>query len=124
MKYYLCLIVLLFNSNLFSAKLFVTSPIARILIEPNLKKEGREIKLGTELIQIGEKDRFYKIKFGNEVGWILKIYTSKNLVSVEANQISEIQKNPILFEEFNSDNIKFNSKNEFGFEKLKWLDEK
>lgn len=85
MKSFLCISIYIFSINLFSSSIYVQSPIAKILNDPNMASQGKPIKQGTEVTQIGEQDMFLKIKNGTEIGWILKIYTSKIPPSTKAN---------------------------------------
>ena len=75
------LIILLFTlfvpSLLFSNSVFVQSPIAKLLSEPNVASAGKPLKAGLELQQIGEQDMFLKVKSGSETGWVMKLYVSK-----------------------------------------------
>ncbi len=85
MKSLTFLILFLPTLSLFANSIYVQSPIAKILLEPNMSSAGKSIKQGQEVIQIGEEKMFLKIKNGEEVGWILKIYTSKIPTSNKAN---------------------------------------
>ncbi|MBK8394959.1 MAG: hypothetical protein IPL26_06885 [Leptospiraceae bacterium] len=68
---------LFFPSWVFSNSVFVQSPIAKLLSEPNIASAGKLLKAGTELQQIGEQDMFIKVKSGSESGWVMKLYVSK-----------------------------------------------
>lgn len=68
---------LFFPSLVFSNSVFVQSPIAKLLSEPNIASAGKLLKAGTELQQIGEQDMFIKVKSGSESGWVMKLYVSK-----------------------------------------------
>ena len=85
MKNLIYLISSLLSINLFSTTIYVQSPIAKILAEPNMSSSGKPLKQGLEVTQIGEQDMFLKIKNGSEIGWVLKIYTSKIAPSTKAN---------------------------------------
>ncbi len=62
---------------LFANSVFVQSPIAKLLAEPNVASAGKPLKAGSELQQIGEQDMFLKVKSGNDTGWVMKLYVSK-----------------------------------------------
>lgn len=62
---------------LFANSVFVQSPIAKLLSEPNVASAGKPLKAGIELIQVGEQDMFLKVKLGSETGWVMKLYVSK-----------------------------------------------
>jgi hypothetical protein len=79
------LFLILFTHSLMASTLYVQSPIARLLSEPNLASTAKPLKSGLEVQKVGEQDMFFKIKTGTETGWILKIYTSKNPPSTKAN---------------------------------------
>ena len=85
MKSIFLIFAVLFNFSLFSNTLFVQSPIAKLLNEPNMSSAGKPLKSGTEVQQIGEQAMFLKVKSGSETGWVLKIYTSKIPPSAKAD---------------------------------------
>ena len=135
----LCLILLVSSFSIFSNSIYVQSPIAKILNDPNMASPGKPLKQGTEVTQIGEQDMFLKIKNGSEIGWILKIYTSKIPPSTKANSAAtQNEKSPGIqsrarastFTETASARGLSESKklrtrgnnDEYDFEGLEWLD--
>ncbi len=137
MKIFLFLSI--FSISIFSTTIYVQSPIAKILNDPNMASSGKPLKQGTEVTQIGEQDMFLKIKNGSETGWILKIYTSKIPPSNKANTAaSQNEKSPGIqsrarastFTETASARGLSESKklrtrgnnDEYDFEGLEWLD--
>lgn len=67
----------LFVDLLFANSVYVQSPIAKLLAEPNVASAGKPLKAGDALQQIGEQDMFLKVKSGNDTGWVMKLYVSK-----------------------------------------------
>lgn len=71
------LLFLSFTHSLFSNPVYVQSPIAKLLSEPNVASAGKPLQAGQELQQISEQDMFLKVKSGNDTGWVMKLYVSK-----------------------------------------------
>ena len=84
------ILFLLSSSLVFSNTVYVQSPIAKLLAEPNIASSGKPLKAGSELLQIGEQDMFLKVKSGTDTGWVMKLYVSKippsNKVTSAGNQ--------------------------------------
>lgn len=70
-------IVFLSFSLLTANSVYVQSPIAKLLAEPNVASTGKPLQAGQELQQIGEQDMFLKVKSGGDTGWVMKLYVSK-----------------------------------------------
>jgi hypothetical protein len=132
-------LILIFNSNfVFSNTVYVQSPIAKLLSEPNISSAGKPIKAGSELTQIGEQDMFLKVKSGTDTGWIMKLYVSKIPPSAKVTTAgSQDKSGPIqsrarasTFTETASARGLSESKklrtrgnsDEYDFESLEWLD--
>lgn len=132
-------LILIFNSNfVFSNTIYVQSPIAKLLSEPNIASAGKPIKAGSELTQIGEQDMFLKVKSGTDTGWIMKLYVSKIPPSAKVTTAgSQDKSGPIqsrarasTFTETASARGLSESKklrtrgnsDEYDFESLEWLD--
>jgi hypothetical protein len=132
-------LILIFNSNfVFSNTVYVQSPIAKLLSEPNIASAGKPIKAGSELTQIGEQDMFLKVKSGTDTGWIMKLYVSKIPPSAKVTTAgSQDKSGPIqsrarasTFTETASARGLSESKklrtrgnsDEYDFESLEWLD--
>jgi beta-barrel assembly-enhancing protease len=76
-KFVIILFTIFYSGILFSNSVFVQSPIAKLLVEPNVASAGKPLKAGLELQQIGEQDMFLKVKSGSDTGWVMKLYVSK-----------------------------------------------
>ncbi len=136
------LVIILFpfftSSFLFSNSVFVQSPIAKLLAEPNVASAGKPLKAGLELQQVGEQDMFLKVKSGGDTGWVMKLYVSKIPPSAKVSSAGNQDKSgPIqsrarasTFTETASARGLSESKklrtrgnnDEYDFESLDWLD--
>ncbi|MBP7281072.1 MAG: hypothetical protein KBA66_05815 [Leptospiraceae bacterium] len=130
--------ILLFPNLLFSLSVFVQSPIAKLLSEPNVASAGKPLQAGMELQQIGEQDMFLKVKSGTDTGWVMKLYVSKIPPSAKASSAGNQEKSNAVqsrarastFTETASARGLSESKklrtrgnnDEYDFESLDWLD--
>lgn len=72
------LVFIFFITSLHATKLYVVSPVTKLLEKPNMSSKGSTLKKGTSLKKVGQKGMFYKVKAGNKTGWVSKIFVSKN----------------------------------------------
>jgi hypothetical protein len=138
LKVVILLLTIFFPSLLFSNSVFVQSPIAKLLSEPNVASVGKPLKAGTELIQIGEQDMFLKVKTGSDTGWVMKLYVSKIPPSSKVSSAGNQDKSGAIqsrarastftetasargFSESKKLRTRGNS-DEYDFESLDWLD--
>ena len=137
-KLVIILSIIFISNILLSNTIYVQSPIAKLLAEPNIASAGKPLKAGTELLQIGEQDMFLKVKSGSDTGWVMKLYVSKIPPSAKVTSAgSQDKSGPIqsrarasTFTETASARGSSESKklrtrgnsDEYDFESLDWLD--
>jgi hypothetical protein len=123
---------------LFADSVYVQSPIAKLLAEPNVASAGKPLKAGDALVQIGEQDMFLKVKSGSDTGWVMKLYVSKIPPSAKVSNTGNQDKSGAIqsrarastFTETASARGLSESKklrtrgnaDEYDFESLDWLD--
>ncbi|MCB1190405.1 MAG: hypothetical protein H7A23_22070 [Leptospiraceae bacterium] len=76
MKYLFFSIIFAFTS-VNAIDIYVISPMAKFLEEPNMSAKGSQLTKGDVLKHLGEKDMFYKVKFNSKIGWVSKVFVSK-----------------------------------------------
>ncbi|MCB1190404.1 MAG: hypothetical protein H7A23_22075 [Leptospiraceae bacterium] len=80
MKYFITgLTFVFFIIGINATTLYVVSPVAKLLDEPNMSAKGKPLAKGSSLKQVGEKGMFFKVRTDqNKTGWVSKIFVSKN----------------------------------------------
>lgn len=135
------LFALLAGIELLAKTLYVVSPVAKLLERPNMSAKGKTLKKGSLIKQIGAKGMFYKVKVGNEVGWVSKVFVSRKFPSQTRKNYKNLKqkkekiKPRVRASTYNetfaargkvkSEKVELNpnNKTDYDFDSIKWMEE-
>jgi hypothetical protein len=84
------IIFFIFCESLIALTSYVTSPIARLHIEPNISSQSVSLKKGIVVNKIGEKDMFIKVTTDGKEGYVNKLFLSDKPTSGKVSFRSDI----------------------------------
>jgi hypothetical protein len=80
----------IFCESIIALTSYVTSPIARLHVEPNISSESIPLSKGTVVNKIGEKDMFIKVTTDGKEGYVNKLFLSDKPTSGKVSFASDI----------------------------------
>ncbi|MCB1141152.1 MAG: hypothetical protein H7A24_01845 [Leptospiraceae bacterium] len=92
MKKLLSITILLFGTQLFSAPMYVQSPVAQLLDKPAANAKGTLLPKGSVVTKTGEKDMFIQVSYDGKDGWVNKLFLSDKPPSKKVSFGAEIDK--------------------------------
>jgi len=84
------IIFFIFCESIIALTSYVTSPIARLHIEPNISSQSIPLEKGTIVNKIGEKDMFIKVTTDGKEGYVNKLFLSDKPTSGKVSFASDI----------------------------------
>jgi hypothetical protein len=84
------IIFFIFCESIIALTSYVTSPIARLHIEPNISSQSVLLEKGTIVNKIGEKDMFIKVTTDGKEGYVNKLFLSDKPTSGKISFASDI----------------------------------
>lgn len=86
--------LLLASASLLARTVYVVSPAAKLLNEPNMASAGSPLQRGQPLNAEGEQGAFYVIKVGSATKYVSKLFVSPFPPQQNQVSVADLQRNP------------------------------